>query len=118
MSNLEKPASEAKDDLAPVPVAIKAALGFRPAEPTWRRWVRSGVRGNGTGRIRLEAMKIAGRLYSRPSWVLEFAEATNHQVTSGAQSTVGVSRWESELAASQYLTAEFSAVATTTEGLR
>jgi hypothetical protein len=64
--------------LKPVAVAIQEVIGFRPPPATWRRWVRSGLKGRDGTRIKLRTLKVGGRLFSAEEHVREFVWATSN----------------------------------------
>jgi hypothetical protein len=51
--------------------------GLKITGPTRVSWVKNGIKTKSGDRVQLEARRIAGRYYSKPSWVTNFFDKTN-----------------------------------------
>ena len=62
-----------------IPEAFWIVTGIRPPAPTWRRWVVTGLKNPipGGERIRLDVIKLGGKLHVTEESVREFLAATS-----------------------------------------
>jgi hypothetical protein len=60
-------------DLLPIDEATAEHYGERVSHFSMRRWIAKGL---GKPPVKLRALRLGGRLFTRPCWVEEFKKAT------------------------------------------
>ena len=67
--------------LGPVHPLLEDLLGFRPSPATVWRWHRQGIRTPDGGRVRLNVIRVGGKLLSSRKDVLTFVAAQQSEPT-------------------------------------